>query len=115
MRCATVNSAWELVCDFNVVCSSALTVCTYHSPAWPLEIIVFQFFWQAQDSKPERAFVNSTLTDYEVTVHTSDIQDAGTDADVSLIMYSALGKQSPCIAAGWLIRMPPLTWRARIH
>ncbi|DBB10366.1 TPA: hypothetical protein ACH3X3_001925 [Trebouxia sp. C0006] len=50
---------------------------------------------KAQDSKPERAFVNSTLTDYEVTVHTSDIQGAGTNADVSLVMYSASGESKP--------------------
>ncbi|DBA69854.1 TPA: hypothetical protein ACH3X2_012566 [Trebouxia sp. C0005] len=50
---------------------------------------------KAQDSKPERAFVNSTLTDYEVTVHTSDVQDAGTDADVSLVMYGASGESKP--------------------
>ena len=55
-------------------------------------------FWQAQDSKPERAFVNSALTDYKVTVYTSDVQNAGTDADVSLVMYSASGKQSLCTA-----------------
>lgn len=28
-----------------------------------------------------------------MTVHTSDVQDANTDADVSLVMYSASGKQ----------------------
>ena len=80
------------------MCSSALSVCTPHSPAWPLKIIVFLTFWQAQDSNPERAFVNSALTDYKVTVYTSDVQNAGTDADVSLVMYSASGKQSLCTA-----------------
>ena len=49
--------------------------------------------WQAQDTKPEKALAEDNLTRYEVTVHTADVVDAGTDADVSLVMYSASGKQ----------------------
>lgn len=32
-----------------------------------------------------------SLTDFKVTVHTADVADAGTDADVSLVMYSSQG------------------------
>ena len=47
--------------------------------------------WQAQDEKPSRTPVMDSLTDFKVTVHTADVADAGTDADVSLVMYSSQG------------------------
>ena len=45
--------------------------------------------------------VHDSLTDYEVTVHTADIQGAGTDADVSLTMIGTSGdtnKLHECLA-----------------
>ena len=47
--------------------------------------------WQAQDEKPSWPPVTDSLTDFKVTVHTADVADAGTDADVSLVMYSSQG------------------------
>ena len=39
-----------------------------------------------------KAHVDDELTEYEVTMHTADVQDAATDADVFLVLYSATGK-----------------------
>ena len=47
---------------------------------------------QAQDSNPRlAAHEQDGLTEYEVVVHTADVQDAATDADVFLVLYSATG------------------------
>ena len=47
---------------------------------------------QAQDSNPRlTAHEQDGLTEYEVVMHTADVQDAATDADVFLVLYSATG------------------------
>lgn len=47
---------------------------------------------QAQDFDPRVvAPVEDGLTEYEVTTHTADVQDAATDADVFLVLYGATG------------------------
>lgn len=47
---------------------------------------------QAQDFDPRLvAHGQDGLTEYEVTVHTADVQDAATDADIFLVLYSAAG------------------------
>ncbi len=48
--------------------------------------------WQAQGDKPKAASSEDYLTAYDVTVHTANVQDAGTDADVSLVVYSNSGQ-----------------------
>lgn len=40
---------------------------------------------------PSNAPVQDSLTEYEVIIHTADIQGAGTDADVSLVMIGTSG------------------------
>lgn len=47
---------------------------------------------QAQDFDPRlTAHEQNGLTEYEVVMHTADVQDAATDADVFLVLYSATG------------------------
>ena len=47
---------------------------------------------QVQDSDPRlTAHEQNGLTEYEVVMHTADVQDAATDADVFLVLYSATG------------------------
>ena len=40
---------------------------------------------------PHDATAQDGLTEYEVTVHTADVEGAGTDADVSLTMLGSSG------------------------
>ena len=47
---------------------------------------------QAQNDKPETAPVTDNLTDYSVEVHTANMPDAGTDADVFLVMCGDQGE-----------------------
>ena len=48
---------------------------------------------QPQEFDPHpKAHVDDELTEYEVTMHTADVQDAATDADVFLVLYSATSK-----------------------
>lgn len=57
--------------------------------------------FQAQDDMPGHAPARDGLTEYEVTVHTADIEGAGTDADVSLTMFGSSGsdiKRYECLA-----------------
>ena len=49
---------------------------------------------QAQDDRPQIAPVPDNMTEYEVTVHTADVQGAGTDADVALVMSGASGREA---------------------
>lgn len=49
---------------------------------------------QAQDDRPKGAQERDNLTEYEVTVHTADVQGAGTDADVALVMFGASGRKA---------------------
>lgn len=43
---------------------------------------------------PHDAPAQDALTEYEVTVHTAAIEGAGTDADVSLIMFGSSGSDN---------------------
>lgn len=62
---------------------------------------------QASDGDPRLAAqMDDGFTEYKVTTHTSDVQDASTDADVFLVLYSATGMQYsqcsctlPCVTA----------------
>lgn len=46
---------------------------------------------QAQDDMPSSALAEDRWCEYEVTIHTADMQGAGTDADVSLVMFGTSG------------------------
>ena len=59
---------------------------------------------QAQDFDPRlKAQMGDDLTEYEVTLHTADVQDAATDADVFLVLYSATGKRLTVTALTLLV------------
>ena len=47
---------------------------------------------QAQDGMPSVSQTDDDLTDYTVTVHTADTQDAGTNADIMLVMFGSTGE-----------------------
>ena len=46
---------------------------------------------QAQDDLPSKAVPQDSWSEYQVTIHTADIEGAGTDADVSLVMLGTSG------------------------
>ena len=46
---------------------------------------------QAQDDLPSKAVPQDSWSEYEVTIRTADLQGAGTDADVSLVMLGTSG------------------------
>lgn len=41
---------------------------------------------------PSKALPQDSWSEYEVTSHTADMQGAGTDADVSLVMFGTSGE-----------------------
>lgn len=49
---------------------------------------------QAQDDMPSKAVPQDSCCEYEATIHTADMQGAGTDADVSLVMFGTSGEHA---------------------
>ena len=71
---------------------------------------------QAQDDMPSVALIQESLTEYEVTIHTADVQGAGTDADVSLIMIGTSGDDDKLHGCWPSVNDIALRWcQARLH
>lgn len=58
------------------------------------QLSVMLRLWQAQDDMPSKAPPQDSWCEYGVTIHTADVQGAGTDADVSLIMFGTSGEHA---------------------